>query len=608
MAEHYAAQADVERVLKAATLAANYAWLAPIGLLSDVRLERTVVHAVRGSGRVTVDGDRRGGRVLHVLSEAYAIGGHTRQVARWMDRDERISDVVLTNQRSPVPDRLVESVRATGGDLHDLRSTTPGLLDRARALRRQMDRADLVVLTVHSYDAVALAAVNLPGARPPVIWANHGDHTFWLGVASADLLCDMRPQARALDVALRSVPDERIGLLPLPVAEMPSGSGDAIREELGIRPDAIVAVTVTDDWKVAAAWGRGMHQILDRALHWSPQLSIVLVGVSPNADWARLGKRYPGRVFPVGRVVDPAPYFALADVYVDSYPNRSPTSSLEAAVLGLPIVALADIPEDDFVHIFQAASPGLTGLPRAETVEQFAVALRRLVLDPDRRRREGAAARDSVLAVHDGSGWRAQLESLYEQARRLPAGDVDDLAESPTDDRYGAMLLSAVHPSPASPDPRQLTGPLGELFDSRMRSDLQAAVSRDLGPSFRVRVGSEWHEHEEWTTRLLELCSTHPRLSVSLPFLPDDELRGDRTEACLIALLARTGRTAEDCGDVSVDSRRPPQTGPEFTGELPFTDEALDWLEGLVSSPLWSASAGTGHGRSTPEPMVSASA
>jgi hypothetical protein len=58
MVEHYAAQADVERVLKAATLAANYAWLAPIGLLSDVRLERTVVHAVLGSGRVTVDGDR----------------------------------------------------------------------------------------------------------------------------------------------------------------------------------------------------------------------------------------------------------------------------------------------------------------------------------------------------------------------------------------------------------------------------------------------------------------------------------------------------------------------------------------------------------------------
>jgi hypothetical protein len=129
--------------------------------------------------------------------------------------------------------------------------------------------------------------------------------------------------------------------------------------------------------------------------------------------------------------------------------------------------------------------------------------------------------------------------------------------------------------------------PIGLLSDVR----LERTVVHAVRGSGRVTVDGD-----------------RPRLSVSLPFLPDDELRGDRTEACLIALLARTGRTADDCGDVNVDSRRPPQTGPEFTGELPFTDEALDWLEGLVSSPLWSASTGTGHGRSTPEPMVSASA
>ena len=594
--EHYAGQGDVERVLRAATVAANYAWLAPVGLLSDVRLERTVVHAVRGSGRVTVDGHRQSGRVLHVLSEAYSVGGHTRQVWRWMDRDDRTSDVVLTNQHGPVPDRLVESVRAAGGELHDLRSTAEGLLDRARALRQHMDRADLVVLTVHGYDAIVLAAVNLPGTRPPVVYANHADLSFWLGVAGADVLCDLRPEARPLDLA-RSVPEERIGLLPLPVDALASSSAGALREELGLRPDAVVALTVSADWKVAAAWGRGMDRIVDRALHWSPQLSVVLVGVSPGAEWTRLQKRYPGRLFPVGRVLDPAPYFALADVYLDSYPNRSSTSALEAAVLGLPVVALVDIPEGDPLHIFHAASPGLAGLPQATTVDQLAVTLRRLAHDPERRRREGAAARDSVLAVHDGAGWRAQLEALYAQARSLPAIDVDDLAESRTDDRFGAMLLSALSPGPESPDPGQLTGPLGELFDTVLQSDLLAAFSRDEGPSFRVRVAPRWHEHQDWTSRLLELASAHPRLSVSLPFLPDDGLHAERTEATLVALLGRTGQTPENCGDISVDGQRPRRNGPELTGELPFTPEALDWLEALVSSPLWSSATGTDQER-----------
>ncbi len=73
MARHYAGLGDVERVLRGAMFAANYAWLAPVGLLSDLRLERLVVHAVRGAGVATVDGDRRSGRILHVLSEAYGV-------------------------------------------------------------------------------------------------------------------------------------------------------------------------------------------------------------------------------------------------------------------------------------------------------------------------------------------------------------------------------------------------------------------------------------------------------------------------------------------------------------------------------------------------------
>ncbi|MGY1680802.1 glycosyltransferase [Geodermatophilus sp. SYSU D01176] len=596
LARHYADRGDTEHVLRTATLAATYAWLAPVGLLSDTRVERAVVHAVRGSGRVTVDGDRRAGRVLHVLTEAYSTGGHTRLAWRWMARDERTSDVVLTNQHGAVPDELVASVRATGGELHELQVTATGLLDRARQLRQHMDRADLVVLHVHPYDAVALAAANLPGPRPPVVLENHADHAYWLGVAGTDLLCDLRPQTRAVDVGLRGVPADRIGVLPLPVDELPSPAGDALRRELGIRPDAVVALTVSADWKMAPAWGRGMRDVVERVLRWSPQLCVVLVGATPSEDWSRLDKRYPGRVFPVGKVPDPAPYFALADVYLDSYPTHSSTSALEAAVLGLPVVALADLSEDDPASILQAGSPGLAGLPRVATAEKFATTVRRLAADADLRRQAGADARAAVLAVHDGPAWRAGLESLYAKARALPATDVDDLGDSPTDDRYGAMVLSAVAPETASPDPRHIARGLGPLYDDRMEADLLAGLSRGAESPFLVRVAPGWGRHEEWTSRLLELCSAHPRLAVSLPFLPGDDLEGTGTETTVLALLAGIGRTAADCGEISVDALRPHHTGPELAGDAPFTDEVLDWLARLMTSPLWSAPAGTDGG------------
>ena len=608
LVRHYAGQGDVERALRAATGAANHSWLVPTGLLSDLRLERAVVHAVRRSGRVTVDGDRRSGRVLHVLSEAYSVGGHTRLAWRWMDRDPRTSDVVLTNQVVPVPDRLAESVRAAGGDLHDLRSTTPGLLDRAHALRGHMDRADLVVLHVHPYDAVALAAVNLPGVRPPVILENHADHAFWLGVAGADLVCDLRPQTRALDVGLRGLPDERIGMLPMPVDEMPSPAGGALRQALGIGPDAVVALTVSADWKMADSWGRGMRHVVDRLLRWCPQLVVVLVGATPDADWARIGSRHPGRVLPVGRVPDPAPYFALADVYVESYPAQSTTSALEAAVLGLPVVALVDVPEDDALHVLQAGSPGLAGLRPAATADKLAVAVRRLAADPELRRSEGAQLRAAVLATHDGPGWSAGLEALYEQARALPATDVDDLPESsPADDRYGAMLVRATAPTAVGPDPATLAeAPLGELFDSTMQADLFALSHRDQGSTLTVRTTPGWEQHPELTARLLELAGTHRRLIVSFPFAGGDDVRGTRSAARLTELLESIGQTPETCGDVRVDTVAPP-TVPRVDGELPFVPAALDWLEALVSSPCWETPrpAPTAEHCATSEPELS---
>jgi hypothetical protein len=275
---------------------------------------------------------------------------------------------------------------------------------------------------------------------------------------------------------------------------------------------------------------------------------------------------------------------------------RAGTTPLEAAAVGLPVLALADVPEDSPAHVFQTGSPGLAGIPVSSTAEQFAVTVRRL-LDPDLRRRQGDEVRAAVLGAHDGPGWRASLEAVYERARSLPAIDVDDLGDSPTDDRYGAMMLSAVFTEDASPDPQRLAGPLGELFDAQLEADLLAVSSRSTAEPFRVRVAPGWEEHEEWTGRLLELSSTHPRLAVSLPFLRGDDFQGTRTEATLVRLLEGIGRTPADCGEVSVEVSRPHQPGPGLPDDAPFTGELLDWLARLMASPLWTP-AGTDPGQS----------
>jgi hypothetical protein len=256
-------------------------------------------------------------------------------------------------------------------------------------------------------------------------------------------------------------------------------------------------------------------------------------------------------------------------------------------MVGLPVLGLVDIAEGTPAHIFQTGSPGLAGRPVETEVGQFAVAVRRLAVDADLRRSEGDATRAAVVAEHDGRGWLAHLEALYERARALPAVDVDDLGDSPADEQYGAMLLSAWAPGPVSPHPNHLAAHLGQLFDDRMKGDIFAVLQRTAGSLLTVRVTAGWERQSDWTTRLLALAGAYPRLAVSLPFAADDDANGTRSSDRLVAMLTDLGQSPDDCGDVRVESAPAREAGRLFIGELPFTPEALNWLGAVLTSGCW---------------------
>jgi glycosyltransferase involved in cell wall biosynthesis len=585
----HAERGDAERVLRSATLAANFGWCAPMGMLSDPELERLVVDAVGNGQRPVVDGRRSTGRVLHVLSEGYGVGGHTRLAWRWMSRDDRVSDVALTNQRQEIPSQLVETVQASGGQLHDLRPAHPDLLGRAVALRSLFDAVDLVVLHVHPYDAVALAAVNLPGTRPPVVLENHSDHAFWLGVGAADVVSNFRTFTR-LSTELRGIEVDRLGLLPLPI-DVPHSAGHPaeLRQRLGIAADAVVAVSVTSAAKVAPTWGRGMAALLGRALAWSPRLTVVLVGFAASGEWAQLAARHPGRVLIIGPVGDPDPWYALADVYLDGYPTRAGTSVLEAALAGKPVLTIEDIPADTLAYTFQADSPGMAGRPRVRKPEQYVTALRRLVDDPGLRAREGALVQRAVEAAHCGKGWNAALEELYAQARNASACDIERHPGRITEGVYATMLAAFMDPKrPMTSFPVEgAARPLGELFDVALQADLFAVLNRELAPTLTVRTALGWEAEPAWTARLLSLAGEHRRLAVSLPFAASDDGSGSTSTALLTSILAGIGQTPDDCGTVAVEVHPPRDVHLSVAGELPCTTEALERLTLLVCSPLW---------------------
>jgi hypothetical protein len=113
----------------------------------------------------------------------------------------------------------------------------------------------------------------------------------------------------------------------------------------------------------------------------------------------------------MGSVEDPSPYWAAADVYLESFPFGSQTALLEAAVCGVPVVPAFDpifpllVAHDDAVADL---------LPNPRTEEEYLRRVDSLIQRPRDRAQLGAELRSRLISDHGGEGWMGRLAAVYE--------------------------------------------------------------------------------------------------------------------------------------------------------------------------------------------------
>ncbi|MGE4175691.1 MAG: glycosyltransferase [Thermoleophilia bacterium] len=401
-----------------AQVAADFAWNTPPGVLAspaiDDALQAIGLRQVPRGSRVP----RAGGpeRVLHVITECAAVGGHSRMAWRWIERDEeRRPTLALTRHRAEVPAPLARALAVRGGEAvpvlgHDL-------IDRARVLGRLVDAHDLVVLHIHPMEVAASIALADRHGRPPVLLVNHADHCFWLAPRVPDVVLSSRPAAARLCITRRGVHPERSAQLPVPAepAAAPPPR-DAARRALGLGDGAVVMVAMASAYKLAAIDDIGFADLVEPALDAIPEATVLVVGPDDEGPWAEARVRTGGRLRALGRLDDPSGVLAAADVFLDAYPCSSLTAALEAAALGIPMVSYA--PPRPQAATYDIDEPALAGVHVvARTPEAHLAALRRLAADPAARADLGARTAAAAAALHDRDRWRAGLEDAYRRAR-----------------------------------------------------------------------------------------------------------------------------------------------------------------------------------------------
>lgn len=411
--KHYADATTLAEIL------GFYAWMNHTGHYASPTLENTLLEI----GRQTVPVAPKSKRpkkarpsVLHVMTQAYAIGGHSRVVWRWMEQDDtRSHSLALTRTGAAVPQELVQQVGKSGGTITEL---TGSHLARATALRELATGADFIVLHTHSYDVLPLLAFANPLGLPPVILFNQANHLFWYGAQVANVITSFDETCLNSAVRERGIPRTHQALLPLPLTSTPrSLSRPEAKQKLGLPADSTFMLTIASDYK--------FHPLpdepgfLDHHLPFvqnNPNVHHWVIGVEPSPYWsaATLATHGRFRIFPPTR--DIAIHQQAADIYLDSYPVGSPTSLLESALYETPPVSLRMGSSE-----LRTSDPALTeAWQQPADTTALKKYLGNLLGNPSDRLLKGRQTAAAIRSHHEGPRWQKSLEDIYKKAASTP--------------------------------------------------------------------------------------------------------------------------------------------------------------------------------------------
>jgi hypothetical protein len=354
------------------------------------------------------------GRVLHVITEAYELFGHTKLCRKWIssDRGTRIHDVVLLAQRGPIARNLKETVELNGGRVYSLKGYGP-LVQRARELRRlAIENAETVILHIHPNDLIATAAFATPGG-PPVVLVNHADHVFWVGATVADIVFDIRESGQLW--TLRNRGGNKSKILPIPIEEtdpsmhLPEGQRDKLRSEmrreLGIPDEAVVFLTIGAPRKYAPMGKISFPDVAVRILKECENAWVVVIGPELQGPWLSASRRIGNRLMALGTQTGLGRFHAMADIYLEGMPVGSLTALLEAGLNRLPCVR-APLPQEP---PYCADGAGLEGLLQPQSLDAYVSEAVGLAHYPETRIARAMMLEKQIRAVHCRTGW---LESL----------------------------------------------------------------------------------------------------------------------------------------------------------------------------------------------------
>ncbi|QLO04739.1 glycosyltransferase [Citrobacter freundii] len=280
--------------------------------------------------------------ILHVVSECYGVGGHSKVVERWINYHapgEKHSIYFTRMKMNKVNDVFFRCVKETRGEVY---TGEKHFFDVGNALhlRRIAMKYERVILHTHMDDIIPLLAFGSEQFKRTVILYNHADHLFWIGANISHLICETRSWGMIFSKNYRGI-SENI------VLGIPNNNNLNVRNGLEVRKYKKVKVITSIGMPHKFLDIPGEFSLFDymtAILKSRDDVVFNIVGPTPSdyPEWLNLISQYGDRVKMHGKLIGDKYRRCInnSDIIIDSFPMSGGTALSDVVESGKATLSL----------------------------------------------------------------------------------------------------------------------------------------------------------------------------------------------------------------------------------------------------------------------------
>ena len=351
---------------------------------------------------------------LHVLTEGYNTGGHTRVVERWIKNatSNQIHSVVEIKSIGKILTTLQENIKEKNGEYIQFDNNL-SMSEKSLKLRELGMHYEYIILHSHMDDPIPTIAFGTEEFTRPVLLYNHASHLFWLGKSVADLVLDIEKDDEVTKIKRGISNTYFLGVPTNDINLSDSVDKNEIRKKINLPTDKKIIVTSGHEIKFRTIGNDNYIDTLKKII--DNDTFLYAIGISKeNKDWIKANKETGNHIVPIEFIdfnngfLD---YLKCADLYLDSYPLCGGTAVIDAISSGTPALSLKSVyPQFDYLTSTDAY---------CKTKEELIKKAKQILNNKEFGEQILNELKISLIQNQSTEAWNKKLESLYSIAPKV---------------------------------------------------------------------------------------------------------------------------------------------------------------------------------------------